>query len=287
MYRGIEARTSDNNHGSAPAYRGPFRFPAAMLATALTAGAFVHDARGQNGDEVENPFSDVSIILETNATDCDTGLQLFFDGDPWKSVNVEDPSGKRILDVRALGPLGGFGLTEQFNETNEPVMEELVEGFPELECEEPEFTLEELFERFPEGTYEFEGSTVEGDEIEGEATLSHVIPAPPEIVAPEEDSVLDANEPVIIKWTRVDEPILPGLGREPLDDVLIIGFQVVVVREDPAPVAVFTADLPPDATEVTVPPQFLQPDASYTFEVLQIDVSGNQTIAESGFETAA
>jgi hypothetical protein len=287
MRRAIKARTSDNNHGSDRAYRGPFCLRTAMLATALTVGAFVHEARSQDGDADEIAFSDVSIILETNATDCDTGLQLFFDGDPWKSVNVEDPSGKRILDVRALGPLGGFGLTEQFNETNEPVMEELVEGFPELECEEPEFTLEELFELFPEGTYEFEGKTVAGAEIESEATLSHVIPAPPDIVAPEEDSVLDANEPVSIEWTRVDKPILPGLGREPLDDVEIIGFQVIVVREDPSPLVVFSADLPADVTEVTVSPEFLQSGANYTFEVLQIDVSGNQTIAESGFETAA
>jgi hypothetical protein len=251
-----------------------------MLAAALPFGAFPHDARGQDGDEDEIPFSDVSVILETNATDCDTGLQLFFDGDAWKRVRVEDPSGRRILDVRALGPLRRFGLTEQFNETNEPVMEELVEGFPELECDEPEFTLEELFELFPEGIYEFEGKTVEGDEIEGEATLSHVIPAPPEIVAPEEGSVLNADN-VIIRWERVDEPILPGLG-----DVEIVGFQVIVEREDPAPLVVFTADLSADTTAVRVPPQFLQPGASYKFEVLQVDVSGNQTIAESVFETA-
>ena len=257
-----------------------FRLPAVMLAAALPFGAFPHDARGQDGDEDEIPFSDVSVILETNATDCDTGLQLFFDGDAWKRVRVEDPSGRRILDVRALGPLRRFGLTEQFNETNEPVMEELVEGFPELECDEPEFTLEELFELFPEGIYEFEGKTVEGDEIEGEATLSHVIPAPPEIVAPEEGSVLNADN-VIIRWERVDEPILPGLG-----DVEIVGFQVIVEREDPAPLVVFTADLSADTTAVRVPPQFLQPGASYKFEVLQIDVSGNQTIAETVFETA-
>jgi hypothetical protein len=256
------------------------RLPAVMLAAGLTFGAFPHDARGQDGDEDEIPFEEVSIILETNATDCDTGLQLFFDGDAWKIVRVEDPNGRRILDVRALRSLSGFGLTEQFNETNEPVMEELVEGFPELECDEPEFTLEELFELFPEGIYEFEGKTVEGDEIEGEATLSHVIPAPPEIVVPEEDSVLNP-ESVTISWERVDEPILAGLG-----DVEIVGFQVIVEREDPAPLVVFTADLSADTTAVRVPPQFLQPGASYTFEVLQIDVSGNQTIAESGFETA-
>jgi hypothetical protein len=252
-----------------------------MLAAGLTFGAFPHDARGQDGDEDEIPFEEVRIILETNATDCDTGLQLFFDGDAWNEVKVEAPNGIRILHVRAMGSLRGFGLTEQFNETNEPVMAELVEGFPELECDEPEFTLEELFELFPEGTYEFEGSTVEGDELEGEATLSHVIPAPPELVAPIEGAVLDSNLPVVIEWVRVDEPILPDLG-----PVEIVGFHVVVEREDPAPLVVFTADLPADATEVTVPPEFLEPGASYKFEVLQIDVSRNQTIAERVFETA-
>jgi hypothetical protein len=279
-------RTDADPHGREERLFGPCMsqalswLPPALLVAGLTLGAFPHDARGQNGDGEEIPFSEVRIILETNATDCDTGLQLFFDGEPWNNVTVVNPDGRKILRVFATGPLRNFGLTEQFNESNEPVMAELVEGFPELECDEPEFTLEELFELFPEGSYEFEGVTVEGDELEGEATLSHAIPAPPEIVAPEEDAVLDPSNPIAIEWIRVDEPILPDLG-----DVEIVGFEVIVEREDPAPLVVFTVDLPADATQVTVPPEFLEPGASYKFEVLQIDVSGNQTIAESGFET--
>jgi hypothetical protein len=254
-----------------------------MLAAGLTLGALAQDARGQDEDEMT--FSQVRIILETNATDCDVGLQLFFDGDPWNNVIVKNPDGQRILQVSAKGSLLGFGLTEQFNETNEPVMEELVEGFPEQGCDEPEFTLEELFELFPEGVYEFEGRTVEGDELDGEATLSHVIPAPPQIVAPSEDGPQNRNN-LVIRWERVDEPILDGLGRGPmLDEVEIVGFEVVVEREDPEPLVVFTADLPADATEIKVPPEFFQASARYKFEVLQIDVSGNQTIAESEFET--
>lgn len=258
--------------------------PAALLAVGVTFGAFPDDARAQDGDEdgdeVEGLFGEVTIILETNATDCDTGLQLFFDGDPWNRVTVKAPNGRLLLNLRAIGSLRGFGLTEQFNETNEPVMEELVEGFPELECDEPEFTLEELFELFPEGIYEFQGKTVEGDKLQGEATLSHVIPAPPELVGPAEGAVLDPSNPVIIEWARVDEPILPDLG--PVD---IVGFQVIVERDAPERQVVFSVDLPADATQVTVPPEFLDPGASYDFEVLQIDVSGNQTIAESSFET--
>jgi hypothetical protein len=253
------------------------------LAAGLTFGSFAHEAHAQNGNEI--PFSEVSIIIETNATDCDVGLQLFFDGEPWQHVKIEDPKSRTILSVRALWPLAGFGLTEQFNETNEPVMAELVQGFPELECDQPEFTLEQFFKLFPEGIYEYEGKTVDGHELEGEATLAHVIPAPPEIVAPlEEDGPQDPKN-TVIRWERVDEPILPGLGRGPSDEVEIVGFQVIVEREDPQPLVVFTVELPADATRVRVPSRFLEPAASYKFEVLQIDVSGNQTIAEGTFET--
>jgi hypothetical protein len=132
------------------------------------------------------------------------GPTAFFDGDKWNEVKVEDPNGTTVLHVRALRALREFGATEQFNETNEPVMAELVEGFDEL------------------------------------------------------------------------------------GPVEIVGFQVVVVREavggTPAPLVVFAADLSADTTEMNVPSQFLEEDASYTFEVLQIDVSGNQTIAESAFQ---
>ena len=160
-------------------------------------------------------------------------------------------------------------------------MEELLGSEYSEGCEdEAEFTLEELFALFPAGVYEFEGRTIEGNELDGEAILSHVIPAPPELVSPMEGDVLDPDLPVVIMWEKVEEPILPDLG--PVD---IVGFHVVVDRELPEPLVVFTADLPADAEEVTVPPEFLEPGAEYTFEVLQIDASGNQTIAEDSFET--
>jgi hypothetical protein len=252
------------------------RLSAAVLAASLAFGTFPQDASAK--DEI--PFGEVRIIIETNATDCDVGLQIFFDGDAWRQVKVEDPSGKRILDVTAKGHLRPFGLTEQFNETDEPVMEELVEAFPDLECDEPEFSLEELFFLSPPGIYEYEGRTIEGDKLEGEATLSHVIPAPAEIEGPPDDVAQDPND-TVIEWTKVEAPILPHLGA-----VTIARFQIIVERENPQPLVVFTVDLPADTTQVKVPPEFLEPGASYKFEVLQIDVTGNQTIAESEFTTA-
>ena len=99
----------------------------------LTAGSLATVA---HADEDEVPFSEVRIILETNATDCDTGIQLFFDGDPWRYAEIEDPNERRVLRVAARGRLKGFGLTEQFNESNEPVMEELVAANPLGDCED-------------------------------------------------------------------------------------------------------------------------------------------------------
>ena len=39
------------------------------------------------------------------------------------------------------------------------------------------------------------------------------------------------------------------------------------------------------STSVSVPPEFLEPDAEFKFEILAIEESGNQTITESTFFT--
>lgn len=258
------------------------RLPAVMLMAGLTFGAFPQQVRAiPPAIQIE----EARIILETNATDCDTGLQVFFDAEAWREVTVTKPDGETILlRAEAPGP-GDFGPTEYFNEFSEPVMAELAAAVPPQQCAKPESTLAELFAFAPAGTYQFDGETVDGQALEGEATLSHIIPAPAVIVGPPDDEAQDPNN-TVIEWEKVEEPIdafpiVPGLG-----PVIIVGFHVVVERENPEPLVVFTADLPADATQVTVPPEFLEAGADYKFEILQIDWSGNQTIVESEFTTA-
>jgi hypothetical protein len=53
----------------------------------------------------------------------------------------------------------------------------------------------------------------------------------------------------------------------------------------PQPLRVFSVNLQPTVTEVTVSPEFLQPNADYIVEVLAIEASGNQTISEGEFKT--
>ncbi len=69
------------------------------------------------------------------------------------------------MDIRARSGLRRQGLTELFFESAEPTFDEL----------DPE----KFFPRFREGLYEWEGKTLEHQEIEGEVWLSHIIPAAP------------------------------------------------------------------------------------------------------------
>ena len=166
--------------------------------------------------------------------------------------------GNRGLDIEGKRSLKEQGLTELFFESAEPSLDQL--------------PLDEFLARFPEGEYQFFGTTAEGDEITGAATLTHNIPEGPVVVSPAEGAVLDPDN-AVISWKSVNSP--PGID--------IVGYQVIVSREDP--LRVLSLDLPATTTSVTVPPEFLEPGTEYRFEVLAIEASGNQTITESVFET--
>jgi hypothetical protein len=200
-------------------------------------------------------LADSTVIVETNATDRDAGLQFFLDGEPWKSIKISRPGGRKIMDVNATGRLKNFGLTELFSETNEP--------------EFKEFPLNKFKRRFPEGTYKFAGRTTEGRKQVGKAKLSHDIPAGPEILEPAANSTVPDGD-VLARWAPV-----PGPGIE------IEGYRVIVEREDP--LRVFQVELPASQTSVTIPSQFLEPGIEYLLEIQTIEASGNQTISEHNF----
>jgi len=132
-----------------------------------------------------------------------------------------------------------------------------------------EFPREELLALFPEGEYEFEGRTAGGEALGGKGTLTHAVPAPPDISAQ-----VGANDMLAISWAPVTEPAEGFEG--PID---VAGYQVIV--------GPFQVTLPASSTNVTVPPQFVASlgAGQHAFEVLAIDASGNQTIAEGSFET--
>lgn len=59
---------------------------------------------------------------------------------------------------------------------------------------------------------------------------------------------------------------------------------MIVTQEDP--LRTLDLILPPSATRVSIPVEFLQPGEDHSVEVLAREASGNQTIAEAPFTTA-
>jgi hypothetical protein len=204
-------------------------------------------------------LEDATMIVEVNATDGDAGLQAFLDGEPWRSMTITSPDGKRIVGVSAEGRLKHFGLTELFTESNEPPFDEL--------------PLERFKRRFPAGKYRFAGRTIEGRRLVGMARLRHTIPDGPRITAPTEGATVP-RDAAVARWEPVAET-----GK-----VKISGYRVIVEREDP--LRIFQAELPASATSVTIPPEYLEPGPTYKIEIQSIDRSGNQTISELEFRVA-
>jgi Fibronectin type III domain len=214
------------------------------------------------------PLADTKLIIEHNATDEDTGFQVFVDGEPWNLLTIEGPDERTLLEVRPRGALRTLGLTELFFETNEP--------------ENAEVPIPELLSRFPEGKYEFEAVGVEGEVMEGSATLSHRIPAGPEILAPSEDEVVDPGK-TVIRW----DPVTESITGSPVD---IVGYEVIVTKDTEVHPPGFSklelsVHVTAATTSLTVPPEFFEPGTRYTFEVLALEKRGNQTISSSSFRT--
>ena len=104
--------------------------------------------------------------------------------------------------------------------------------------------------------------------------LSHTIPCGPEIISP---AILPVNA-AKIEWNAVVNELDHDTAECGVStDLEIAGYQVIV--------GTFQIILPASATAVTIPPEFLEPNTAYLFEVLAIEASGNQTITEGSFTT--
>ncbi len=224
------------------------------------------------GEEI--PFDVASLYFELNDTDGDLGIHGLIDGEPWKQLQIEDPREKNMLKATIQGRLRKQGMTEFFFESAEPTFDEL----------DPS----EFFERFPEGWYEVEGVSLEGDELESEVFLSHVIPAPAAgITVSGEDFSDDCDEdvptvssPIVISWDPVtsDHPSLGASG-----SIEVERYQLVVEIEEPE-TYVYSVELPPGVTELSVPEAFIDLGEEFKYEILVRATNGNQTAVESCFE---
>jgi len=240
----------------------------------LWAGRKGHD-NDDDGDE--RPFKDAEFFIEYNSTAGDTGVQVFLDDDNWRKITISNPNDKRLFTVKGQSILGRQGLTELFFESVEPELAAL--------------PLVEFLKRFPEGDYEFEGIRNDGIELESEVEFTHVIPCGPEVL-PKDGSVVDSESAVVISWEEVKAVVDPAATDDAgvtvctdpkyLEQVLEIDRYQVIVENDKVDLII---NLTSDDRKLTVPPQLLQDNTLYIFEVLAKEESGNQTITEGYFCT--
>lgn len=207
----------------------------------------------RRGNEI--PLEIAKIYWEYNASADDLGVHVFLDGEDWKELKIVNPRGRTLFAVAGFGPYRQLGMTELFFEGAEPSLSEV--------------PLDDLLARFPEGEYDFEGRTVDGEEIEGEADFSHAIPDGPDVTA-----VTGPNNLLRIEWTAVNAPP-PGFPDLPIH---VVAYQVIVAE-------VFQATVPASVLSLTIPPELVGSlgPGEHAFEVLAIERNGNQTLTEGTF----
>ncbi len=257
------------------------RLTLASIATAafiLAAGAPVSWAGDQAENETQvsetNKKPDTKIVklkdarlkIELNTTAGDAGVQVFIDSDPWKSMDIYDPYGRRVFRSTTHGRFAKQGGTELFLESAEP-------NFSEL-------TLAEFFKRFPEGKYQFRGKGLKGETFVGATTFTHNLAAGPELVSPLEGGAPVNPNNTVMTWKSVG-----AANGSP-----IVGYQVLIVqRRSPFPAipkVALDVTMPATATSMAVPVGFLLPATQYEWEVLAIEAGGNQSLSTAFFETA-
>ncbi len=265
---------------------------AAAALFAITANTSISWANNDGDDDNEIPFAEAFIFFELNNTDGDLGIHGKIDGEAWKQLKIEGPDENQLLKARLQGILKKQGLTEIFFESAEPTFDEL--------------NPVDFFSRFPEGFYEIEGLTLDGKELESETLVTHTMPAPAEPLVNGQTAALQCDaekpgydatlvdSPTTISWAPVTmshpDPMGGGAAVQPPIPVFIINYEVVV--ETTLALAngqefdtKFSAILPPDTTEITIPDEFLSLGNEFKYEVLAREESYNQTAVESCFVT--
>jgi hypothetical protein len=239
------------------------------------------------GKRDEVPFDVGRLFFQLNDTDEDLGIHLLVDGEPWKTLEVDDPRDRRIFYVRTQGRLRRQGLTEFKFESAEPNFEE--------------FSAAQFFARFPEGVYDIEGRGLDRTEYESEVNITHLMPAPPAgLTVNDEDAPADCDEgpvpvvrgPFVIRWDPVTLSH-PDIGAPNNVPITVVRYEVAVERDEPTFFKMdATVDAPEfpmlPATEYEVPASLFSSGELVKFQVLVQggDETGteNETSSESCFE---
>jgi hypothetical protein len=198
-------------------------------------------------------FDECKAIVEINSTDGDIGFHWLADADDLDSLRIDDPTGRKIYENKAFGPLHDQKLTETFGESSEPVCKEALKEDPD----DVVVTLEDFAARWASGAYMVSGSADGGEKLFGETPLSYYLPAAPE------NLMFVANT---ISWSpgdtlgecatteELDQLVTDGVLPIHPEDVPLVAWEVVL---EAANGSKFTVRLPPGQTSISVPAEFL------------------------------
>lgn len=229
-------------------------------------------ASAQDAERGAVPLKQAKIIIEHNATDADTGFQGFIDSEGWKELTIRNPLGDDVLRFEAQARLRQLGVTELFFETVEPANAKV--------------PIDQLLARMPAGTYRISGPAGgpdAGKTTVGRARLTHVVPKGPVLAAPADGSTVAAGA-VTFDW----EPVTQTIFNQP---VSVIAYQLIVEKvQAPHPNMIgkrgsLSMYVGPAITAMTVPAAFFEAGSHYSWEVLAIEPSGNQTLSSAEFTT--
>ena len=222
-------------------------------------------------------FAAADIFYELNATDGDLGVHAALDAESWRDLRIASPAGRTIIEVEPEGHLKEIGLTELSFEGEEPPLDEV-----------PFARLRALF---PEGDYVFLARTTDGQELRSTDPLTAKLPCPVTVVSPAEDQSVPPAE-LVVSWQPAPGVFDPDAGEcDTGEDIELVGYQVIVLleNEEAGLRREFLVDLPPGATRLPVPVEFVEEGArvegaEFTLEVLAVEDSGNKTITAKGFQ---
>jgi hypothetical protein len=224
---------------------------------------------GSNTPTPEHPFSVAELFFELNDSAHDLGLHGRIGADDWKQLTILAPGDRVLMQLVSRGGLRRQGMSELAFESAEPPFSELPPT--------------EFLQRFPAGTYELEGTMLDGTELDSEVQISHVIPAGAVLVSPQMANCtapIAATTPVTLRWQAVNTSHASvGISGQP---VQVQQYEVALQRLDGTGAHLFF-ELPPTVTSLPVPSWFTATPGVYKFEVLVKATNGNRTGEESCF----
>lgn len=268
--------------------RDETRLRSTFLPLAVGAVLALAAATAANATEPCGDFGECKALIEINATDGDIGFHFLMDGDDLNAGRIDDPTGAKVFQDQAKGPLHEQKLTETFAESAEP----LCWPDPEADPDDEIVTLTEFLDRWAAGTYLFTGMSDGGETSDGETELTHELPAAPADVDFDGGVVSwDAGDDLgnCASFSELSDLVAAGVLPVHPEDVTVAAWEVVLEPDvedgDPVGSLVFSIRVPGDVSprEVTVPADYLASlpdDTPVKIEVGAIGADDNATFTE-------